>query len=573
MNVILGISEIQLRDEHLSAGAEEGFKKIYDSGDLLLNIINDILDFSKIDAGKMEIVPDKYDIPSLISDTAQLCRLRYEGKPIDFILNVDENTPFELIGDELRIRQILNNILSNAFKYTDTGEVRLSISAEPSADKTVILVLKVSDTGQGLAKDQIERIFDEYSRFNMETNHGIPGTGLGMSITKRLIDMMGGRILVESEAGKGSMFTVRLPQKDCGSGPCGADIAESLRNFSFNNTSITKKAQIVYEYMPYGKVLVVDDVESNLYVAKGLLIPYGLHIETAKSGLEAIEKIKDSNVYDIVFMDHMMPVMDGIVATNILRCSGYSYPIVALTANAISGQSEMFLSSGFDRFISKPIDSRELDLVLKEFIRDKKPPEIVEEARQEKYKAVITPKKDLPELKKYFIMDAEDAVSVLENIYAKINDLGDTDIESYTTAVHGIKSALRNIGEIKLSELAFELEKAGETRNFGIVADKTPVFIKKLKTLIEKLNQKKTSNAAPASHDDILYLKEKLYEFRTACETLNIITAETVLKDLKQKTWPQEIDVAINEISEDLLSGEFKKVVSIAEKISNMTND
>jgi signal transduction histidine kinase/ABC-type amino acid transport substrate-binding protein/DNA-binding NarL/FixJ family response regulator len=572
MSAILGISEIQLRDERLSAGAEEGFRKIYDSGNLLLNIINDILDFSKIDAGKMEIVPHKYDIPSLVNDTVQLFRLRFESKLIAFNLRIGEDTPLELIGDQLRLRQILNNLLSNAFKYTETGEVRLSVAVEPgSGDETVMLVLKVSDTGQGMTKDQVKRIFDKYSRFNMAINSGIPGTGLGMNITKRLIEMMGGEIFVESEIGQGSVFTVRLPQKTCGSALCGAETVESLRNFSYSNT--TKRAQITPEYMPYGRVLVVDDVESNLYVATGLLRLYGLSIETANSGFEAIKKIKDGGVYDVVFMDHMMPVMDGIKATNILRGSGYNQPIVALTANAISGQAEMLLSNGFDRFISKPIDSRELDLVLKELIRDRKPPETLEAARRERPKAVITPEKYLTELKKYFIKDAEGIIKVLEDIYAKIDGLDDTDIASYTTAVHGIKSALKNIGETRLSELALELEKAGEARDFDVVLGETPALLENLKALIAKLKPQEKSLAGEVSREDRLYLKEKLYELGTACETFNIRAAETVLLDLGQRSWPGEIDEALNEISLSLLRGEFKKAVSLAKKITKGSPD
>jgi CheY-like chemotaxis protein/nitrogen-specific signal transduction histidine kinase/HPt (histidine-containing phosphotransfer) domain-containing protein len=570
MNAILGISEIQLRDGQLSASAEEGFRKIYDSGNLLLNIINDILDFSKIDAGKLEIVPNKYDIPSLINDTVQLCRLHYESKPVDFILNVDENTPLVLIGDELRIKQILNNLLSNAFKYTDKGEVKLSISVEPgSVAETVILVVTVSDTGQGMTPDQIGRLFNAYARFNMETNHGVPGTGLGMNITKSLIDMMDGQISVESQPNKGTVIVVHLPQKNCDSDLCGADIAESLRAFNFNTTTIIKKAQILHENMPNGRVLIVDDVESNLYVAKGLLVPYGLHIETATSGFEAIGKIKNGSSYDIVFMDHMMPGMDGIKATKVLRESGYKRPIVALTANAMSGQAEMFLSNGFDRFISKPIDSRELDLVLTELMHNRKPPEGAEAAPRETEKAGNASEKDITELEKYFIRDAREAVNVLENLYAKSASLNDTDLVPYTIAVHGIKSALKNIGETKLSEFAYELEKAGETGNFGAVIDKTPEFIKELKSLIEKINRKETNSAAPASSEDMLYLKDKLYEFRAASSTYSIRVAETVLNELKQKKWPQEIDDALNEIQVSLLRGEFKRVVSIAEKILN----
>jgi CheY-like chemotaxis protein len=498
----------------------------------------------------------------------QICQLRYESKPIEFVLNVDENTPLELVGDELRIRQVLTNLLSNAFKYTSAGEVRLSITVEPGfADETVILVFKVSDTGQGMTEDQLGRLFDAYSRFNMETNRGIPGTGLGMNITKRLIEMMRGQIFVESEAGKGSVFTVYLPQKECGPATCGTETVERLRNFSFSNTFNSKKTQIIYEYMPYGRVLIVDDIESNLYVAKGLLVPYGLHIATAKSGIEAIEKIKAGNVYDIVFMDHMMPVMDGIKATTILREAGYKHPIVALTANAMSGRSEIFLSNGFDKFISKPIDSRELDLVLKELVRDTKPPEIIEAARQEK--TVIAPKKDFTELDKYFIMDTEDVVNALEKILAKADGFNDTDIEVYTTAVHGIKSALRNIGEIKLSEFAFEMEKAGKERNFDAIFDKTPVFIGMLKSLIGKLKPEETDSTVPASRGDILFLKEKLYELNAACETFDMITADTVLNDLKQKTWPQETTDALNEISVSLLHGDFENVASVTERITN----
>jgi signal transduction histidine kinase/CheY-like chemotaxis protein len=570
MNAILGISEIQLRDEQLSGAAEEGFRKIYDSGNLLLNIINDILDLSKIDAEKMEIIPGKYDIPSLVNDTVQLCRWHFEGKPIDFILQVDENTPLELIGDRMRIRQILNNMLSNAFKYTDAGEVRLAVAAEPgSTDGTVVLVLTVSDTGQGMSQEQIGNIFNEYARFNMDRNIGIPGTGLGMPITKRLLDMMGGGISIESEIGKGSTFTVRLPQKSCGAAACGADLAESLRDFSFNSAIITRNAQIVREHMPYGRVLVVDDVESNLYVARGLLIPYELRVDTAKSAFEAIENIKRGNVYDIVFMDHMMPVMDGLEATKILRDFGYENPIIALTANAMSGQSEMFLSNGFDRFISKPIDSRELDLVLRELIRDRKPPEIVEAAQRERNVPDTAPQKDSAELERYFVMDAKEGIKVLEDIYAKIDSLDDADAVLFATTIHGLKSALANIGETKLSEFAFELEKAGQTRKLNVVIDKTPAFIKKLEALIAKFKPKEVRGAAPVSREDRLYLKEKLHELRTACETFNIRAAETVLTDLKQKTWPQEIVEAINEISVNLLRGEFKKVVSMAGKFTN----
>jgi len=358
MNVILGISEIQLRDEVLSAESEEAFRKIYESGDLLLNIINDILDLSKIEAGKLELVPVKYDIPSLVNDTAQLIRLRYE-KPIELFLNVDESTPIEMIGDELRIKQVLNNVLSNAFKYTHKGNVEFSVYPENVEDENVTIAFRITDTGQGMTKEQIDKIFDEYTRFNIEANRTTVGTGLGMSITNRLVNLMNGRITIESEVDKGSVFTVYIPQKRIGTAVCGPELAENLKRFNFHSTAITKKIQFLREYMPYGSVLIVDDVESNIYVAKGMLAPYGLKIDTAISGFEAIDIIKKGNEYDIVFMDHMMPEMDGIETVKFIRDMGYKHSIIALTANALIGREEMFLQNGFDAFISKPIDSRE----------------------------------------------------------------------------------------------------------------------------------------------------------------------------------------------------------------------
>jgi len=376
MNVITGITEIQLQREDNPPDTKDAFERIYESGSLLLNIINDILDFSKIAEGKMEIVPFRYDVPSLINDTAQFNYLRFESKPIEFIISVDENTPLELVGDALRVKQILNNLLSNAFKYTDSGEVELSVFPEPlgPSPEDVIIVFRVRDTGQGISQEHLSRLFEDYMRFNSDVNHAIAGTGLGLSITKRLLNLMNGEISVDSQLGKGSVFTVRLPQKRFGEAVCGAENVQRLRDFDFNNTAIAKRAQIVHDYMPNGRVLLVDDVKSNLFVARGLLAPYGLQIDAIDSGSKAVEKIKEGNVYDIIFMDHMMPVMNGIEAVKIIRDMGYDRPIVALTANALVGQAEMFMQNGFNAFITKPIDSRKLNAVLKDFIRDKKTP-------------------------------------------------------------------------------------------------------------------------------------------------------------------------------------------------------
>ena len=577
MNAILGIAEVKLQDKTLSPDTEEAFGKIFESGELLLNIINDILDLSKIESGKLELVPIKYDIPSLINDTAQLNRLRYESKPILLTLNIDENTPIELYGDELRIKQILNNILSNAFKYTFEGKVDFSVSAETEKEDDVTIIFRISDTGQGMTEEQISRLFLEYTRFNMQTNRTTVGAGLGMTITKRLVDLMNGTISVESEQEKGSVFTVRLPQKRISADVCGTELAGKLRDFTFHSMSIVKKTQFLREYMPYGSVLVVDDVESNIYVVTGMLAPYGLKIETVTSGIEAVEKIKFGIIYDIIFMDHMMPVMDGIEATKIIREMGYTNAIIALTANALIGHEEMFLQSGFDGFISKPIDSRELNSVLNDFVRNRQPPEVVEAARKKQYERdagnLQNPEdknKKTFERELLFIRDAKNAISVLEK--TDLNDPDKNKVKQYTTAVHGMKSALANIGEKALSNISFKLEQAGKDHNIKFLQNETPDYIAALHSLITKLNQAKedsNSGYTEITDEDAILLRSKMLEIKTACGTFDKNAAKAALKELKQKGWPNHIIFVIEKIAMNILHSEFEEAEETAESTAN----
>jgi len=489
MNAILGIAEIQLQNESLQAATCDAFEKIYESGDLLLNIINDILDLSKIETGKLEIAPVKYDIPSLINDAIQINRMRFESMPIEFTLHIESNMPHDLIGDVLRIKQVLNNILSNAFKYTNSGKIDFYASIESCDDpESVILVFRVSDTGQGMTEEQVKKIFDEYTRFNLDLNRTTVGAGLGMTITKRLIDLMDGKISVRSVFSRGSEFTVHIPQKRAGSEICTEDVINKLKDFSFRNTTIMKKVQFLREFMPYGSVLVVDDVESNLYVAKGMLSPYGLKIDTASSGFEAIDRIKGGQTYDIIFMDHMMPKMDGIETVSIIRGIGYTHPIIALTANALIGRANMFLQNGFDAFLSKPIDSRELNLILVDFIRNRKSTDVVEAERRsfaaERSLNEQKTEASVSELTAIVRKDIENAVYVLDNIA-----LSDSHIDDYITTVHGLKSALLNINENELSHTAFRLESAGKQRNYELLKNETPEFIDALRFLAAKLKR------------------------------------------------------------------------------------
>ncbi|MCL2120058.1 MAG: ATP-binding protein, partial [Planctomycetaceae bacterium] len=361
MNAILGITEIQLQNESLAPEMREALGKIYNAGDLLLSIINDILDLSKIEAGKLELMPSEYSLASLVNDVVILNMMQIGSKNIKFKLTVDENTPSTLFGDELRIKQILNNLLSNAIKYTEKGTVKLSVFTETKNEAEVVLVFQVIDTGLGMTEEQVHQLFDKFTRFHVETNRATEGIGLGMNITQNLVRLMNGEIFVKSQINKGTEFTIRLPQKKTGTKVLGEKLAKNLQDFRVSDRKQVKMAQIVFEPMPDAHVLVVDDVESNLYVAKGLLAPYGLLVDTVASGYAAIDKIKEGNEYDVIFMDHMMPKMDGLETTKIIRGLGYERPIVALTANAVSGQSEIFLANGFDGFVPKPIDVRLLN--------------------------------------------------------------------------------------------------------------------------------------------------------------------------------------------------------------------
>lgn len=561
LNAILGITEIQLQNEKIEKHMREAWGKVYNSGYVLLNIINDILDLSKIEAGKLELYNAKYEISSLINDIVHLNIMRIDSKPLIFKLELGENIPAEMIGDELRIKQILNNMLSNAFKYTESGEVILSVLTKEGlpenggrngGEKNITLVFKVSDTGQGMTEEQLKNLFSEYMRYNMEANRQVQGTGLGLSISKNLAEKMNGKISVKSEIGKGTEFTVRLPQVDTGNGILSKELAENLKNFKVLDVMQNKQTRIVQRPIPNGRVLVVDDMETNLHVTKGLLSPYRLTIETVLSGFEAIEKITEGTRYDIIFMDHMMPKMDGIETTQIIRELGYTHPVVALTANAVSGTMEMFLNNGFDDFISKPIDTRLLNAVLNRFIKSKDT-----NAEDEIGNNIIN-----AELAKIFTQDAERAIAEIE----ELADYADEEnMQTYVINVHAMKSALANIGEMKLSKFALKLEEAGRAYEASVIAKETPIFMKELRELMCKLapSEEKENDVAEENSE---YIREKLLEIKKACENYDIIVAKAELNELKQSARAGSTQKIIDAIAKHLLHSDFEEAAAIAEQ-------
>jgi PAS domain S-box-containing protein len=571
MNAIIGIVEIQIQDETLPQKVKESFAMIYNSGNLLLGIINDILDLSKIEAGKMELVLAKYEVADLVSDTVQLNIMR-NSKRITFELFINENIPTELIGDEIRIKQILNNLLSNAFKYTEKGKIKLSIFTENEKEDNTTLVFIINDTGHGMTGEQVKKLFSaEYIRFNQEANRSIGGTGLGLNITQHLVRIMGGEISADSKLDEGSTFTVRLPQKIANSSILGRKMAESLMQLR-SIDKVVKRAQIIREYMPYGKVMIVDDVDSNLFVAKGLLMPYGLSIDTVSSGLSAINKIKSGKVYDVIFMDYMMPEMDGIEAVKIIRKLGYKHSIVALTANALIGQESVFLENGFDDFLPKPIDIRLLNTILNKLIRNKQLPEVITEARKNELSKssqklpVIASAIDTASYS-IFVRDAKKALSIFDSVLKNLADASDDDLHLFIVKAHAMKSALANIGEDAYSQVAFALEKAGKECDKNAIMQETQKLIDALKSIIEK-NEVETQKKVVDKNENIAYLSEQLKIIADACVNYDAKNAEIAVMNLIDMSWTKETKDIIDKISEHILHSDFEEAHMLAKKNS-----
>lgn len=370
INTILGMNEMILRecdDKEIIAYSEN----IRSSGSTLLGLVNNILDFSKIEAGRMEIVPVDYDLSSVLNDLVNMIRTRADDKGLDLVLDFDPTTPKALHGDEIRLKQIISNILTNAVKYTDTGSITFRVGCEKKGRdaKNVTMTVSVEDTGIGIREEDLSHLFEEFDRLELSRNRNIEGTGLGMSITQRLLTLMGSTLKVESEYGRGSRFFFELDQ--------GVVKWEGLGDYSSSYRQALGKRKAYHEKFtaPTAEVLCVDDSSMNLKVFKSLLKKTRIKVDTAISGEEALSISRDKK-YDIIFFDHMMPNKDGIETMHEIRNRrgdpNANTPAICLTANAISGAREMYLAEGFDDYISKPIDSSRLEDLLLEFLPKEK---------------------------------------------------------------------------------------------------------------------------------------------------------------------------------------------------------
>ncbi len=355
LNAIVGFSNMLLDDKNLPDSAKEEVEDIVMASDNLLEIVNGILDISKIEAGKLEIVSAEYDFKKVVTELIALTRGRLGDKPIEFIAKIDESVPPVLYGDSQRIKQICVNILTNAVKYTKKGSITFSIN---SVIKNGVcrLIISVEDTGIGIKKENIDKLFNKFERLDLEENVTIEGTGLGLAITKKLVDMMHGKIVVQSVFGKGSKFTVSLDQR------------------IVKNPSIKVEVDTTHEKVKVANktVLVVDDNKINLKVAERLLESYGLDVKCVESGFDCIENLKNGEQYDLILMDDMMPRMSGVETLQKIKkeISEFNTPVVALTANALTGMREKYLADGFNDYLAKPINKDELNRVVNNYLNN-----------------------------------------------------------------------------------------------------------------------------------------------------------------------------------------------------------
>lgn len=660
MNAVLGMAELALREE-MSPQAQQYIRQIRSSGKNLLVIINDILDFSKIESGKMNIVEVAYEPLSLVNDIANIVNNRIGSKKIEFTVDLSPDLPRELFGDNIRIHQILINLMNNAVKFTNEGCVSLKMYSEPVDEHTVMLKAEVSDTGMGIKKEDMGKLFHSFQQVDSKRNRNVEGTGLGLAITQQLLNIMGGNVRVESVYGKGSTFFIEVPQTVLTAAPISeteeknisaalmiqnsyicrqlkrdlerknvsytdlldtgslGDIRDgfliidrtlfddSIRAFVAENANVSciivepydapndislpnvrtlkkpvysvplysalglsgevlfgNKEQSDFVFTaPDAHVLIVDDNPINLTVASGILEPLKMQIDTAGGASETLEKVKKIK-YDIIFMDHMMPEVDGVETTHIVRCMipGYDdVPIIALTANAVGGTKEMFISEGMNDFVAKPIETKEIVAMVKKWLPEDKiiPVCVQQSAAAEKPKETLKIEGLNTESAIKLLGNEQLYMTVMKEYYLAIDSraetltrmLNENDISGYTIDVHSLKSTSRQIGAEELGELAFSLEKAGKEGDVSFIAahhDELIEMCAKVRDILKGVFPDvavEEKNAKTADNDTTLELLDELNEALEGFDTLAI-------DEIIEKMSGYAFDDGANELFEQL---------------------
>ena len=687
MNAIIGMAELALRENKIDT-VHEHILTVKHAGVSLLSIINDILDFSKVETGKLEISHNNYLLSSLLNDVISIIRMRVIKTRTRFVVNVDSNIPGALVGDEVRLRQVLINLLGNAVKYTERGFVSFSVRGEKVDDTLMNLTFEVSDSGRGIKKEDLEKLFDEYVQVDVDKNIGLEGIGLGLTISQNIINTMGGSISVESEYGEGSVFTVTLPQGIRSNETLASvenpdsinvllyerrgiyikSITDTLDNLDVSHVLISDDSQLLekikskeYSFLfissalyeknnniitmcesdikivlltefgekipnkgffvlampvyslsianvlngiidssalvnnkfyvdliaPNIRVLVVDDIITNLKVAKGLLESYQIKIDSCKSGYEAIELFR-LNQYDLIFMDHRMPGMDGIEATAHIRVMEQELlrndklyreiPIIALTANAVSGIKKMFLENGFNDFLSKPIDTGKLNEILKRWIPENEwvarpagSAEHADKMQDGQYDFEIE-NVDVNKGVQNSGGKMEFYLETLESFYEDGIDSNTKIIESlktnnmslFTNCVHGLKSAAAYIGAQELSEAALELEQAGELQNLPFIEAKIPGFLNNLATLLESINEVISSQGSQEKQElpSMDFFRSELILLKAAIEIMDANAINSTIKNLGNYSFNDEVSSVVKSIAQNILLAEFDNALS-----------
>ncbi len=488
INAVLGMNEMIMR-ESTEKEIVDYASNIHSAGRTLLSIINDILDFSKIESGKMDIVPVEYDISSLINDIVNMIKSRAQKKNLEFITEIDETIPAVLFGDDVRIRQVITNILTNAVKYTPKGSVRFKMSVKEKVEDRLLLEVVVADTGIGIKEEDIDKLFTSFQRLEQEKNRNIEGTGLGITIVQRLLDMMGSELKVSSVYGQGSIFSFVIEQKIMKDEPVG--------DFEKRFSAIAESVETVCTRIaPDAKLLVVDDNETNLIVAKSLLKRTEAKVETASSGKQCIKLLR-KNKYDVVFLDHMMPEMDGIETLKQIKEDelGEGTVFIALTANAIHGARQTYMDAGFDDYLSKPFTGNDIEKCLYRHLDESLVVDKISENAKEEEKLIVkadveetTEDKNLFDVKvgmSYAGDDSEAYLNILEvfvvnkdrryNLIKKCYE--EKDWKNYVIEVHALKSTALNIGSKALNELAKELELSGKEERYEVIDEKNQYML------------------------------------------------------------------------------------------------
>nr|WP_297707010.1 response regulator [uncultured Butyrivibrio sp.] len=557
INAVLGLNEMILRESNQDQILEYA-SSVKSAGNSLLGIVNDILDFSKIEAGKMDILPVEYDISSTINDLLNLVAVKADNKGLVLNFNIDKSLPQRLIGDEIRIKQCVTNILTNAVKYTETGGVNLNVSCRKIDDDNIFLRFEVIDTGIGIKEEDIEKLYSPFERIEEIRNRSIEGTGLGMSIVKKLLALMDTKLEVKSVYGEGSTFSFEVKQQVASWEELG-DFRERYKEF-LRSQKKYKESFIA----PDARILVVDDTPINLTVVKGLLNRTRIRVDTAGSGFETLELVKKKK-YDAILIDHRMPEMDGVETLKALKEMednlSKDAPCIALTANAGAGARAEYIAAGFNDYLSKPVNGELLEEMLKEYLPKEKLLEAEMEsdelsASEETENADNAEDAVLDQLQGIDLAEAErncGSRELLKNVVKEFLTTIDSkakqiehfaqegDLRNYTVTVHALKSSARLIGAMELSGMAAHLEECGNNEDEKEINEKTPELLALFRSYNEKLsaiNGPKREKELPEIGID--ELKSAFGDMRELLEAYDFDTADGIMNMLSDYSIPEE---------------------------------